>query len=246
MAKRQGESTRRYVRSDESFRRRSGGRALRPIALIVCEGAETEYRYFRAWKSQAELATVTIDVRGGKGQDASVVEAAIKARDERKKRFVQAKKQGQSADPPFELVWCVFDRDSFPANNFNNAVARAEAHGLHVAYSNQAFEYWLLLHFENNDGHPMPRTDYMARLNAHLEPFGLRYDGNGTKLIGPELFALLQAAEPISGRTRRKMAIGRARKIDQEWNSQGTPPAQQESTTLVYKLVQEIQRHMAK
>jgi len=102
-------------------------------------------------------------------------------------------------------VLSVFDRDSFPANSFNNAIAHAEAYGLQVAHSNQAFEYWLLLHFESHDGRPMPCTDYLIRLNAHLEPFGLHYDGTGSKLIGPELFALLQATEPTSGRTRRKV-----------------------------------------
>jgi hypothetical protein len=191
----------------------------------VCDGQNTEPSYF----NQFRLASARVVVVGEGNNTTSTVQQAIQL----------------SRQQAYDQVWCVFDRDSFPANNFNSAVARAAAHGLHVAYSNQAFEYWLLLHFENHDGRPLPRNDYMARLNAHLEPFGLRYDGHGSKLIGPELFALLQAAEPVSGRTRRKMAIGRARKIDQEWRSQGTPPAQQESTTLVYKLVQEIQRHMA-
>ena len=217
---------RRGGASLERLVRRGPTRPQLPTILIVCDGQNTEPSYF----NQFRLASARVIAVGEGNNTTSTVQQAIQL----------------SRQQVYDQVWCVFDRDSFPANNFNNAVARAEAHGLHVAYSNQAFEYWLLLHFENNDGHPMPRTDYMARLNAHLEPFGLRYDGNGTKLIGPELFALLQAAEPISGRTRRKMAIGRARKIDQEWNSQGTPPAQQESTTLVYKLVQEIQRHMAK
>lgn len=205
--------------------RRRATRAPLPTILIVCDGQNTEPSYFK----QFRLATARVIAVGEGNNTTSTVQQAIQL----------------SRQQKYDQVWCVFDRDSFPANNFNNAIARAEAHGLQVAYSNQAFEYWLLLHFENHDGRPLPRTDYMDRLNTYLEPFGLHYDGTGSKLIGPELFALLQAAEPASGRTRRKVAIGRARKIDQEWTKQGTPPAQQESTTLVYKLVQEIQRHMA-
>lgn len=218
-------SPRRGGASLERLVRRGPTRSQLPTILIVCDGQNTEPSYF----NQFRLASARVIAVGEGNNTTSTVQQAIQL----------------SRQQAYDQVWCVFDRDSFPANNFNSAITRAEAHGLHVAYSNQAFEYWLLLHFENHDGHPMPRTDYMARLNAHLEPFGLRYDGNGSKLIGPELFALLQAAEPVSGRTRRKMAIGRARKIDQEWNNQGMPPSQQESTTLVYKLVQEIQRHMA-
>jgi hypothetical protein len=216
---------RRGGTSLENLTRRRLTRTPLPTILIVCDGQNTEPSYF----NQFRLASARVIAVGEGNNTTSTVQQAI-----------QLSRQEQ-----YDQVWCVFDRDSFPANNFNNAIARAEAHGLQVAYSNQAFEYWLLLHFENHNGRPMPRTDYMARLNTHLEPFDLHYDGTGSKLIGPELFALLQAAEPTSGRTRRKVAIGRARKIDQEWSKQGTPPAQRESTTLVYKLVQVIQRHMA-
>jgi hypothetical protein len=218
-------SPRRGGSTLENLVRGRPSRSVLPTILIVCDGQNTEPSYFK----QFRLASARIVAVGNGNNTTSTVQQAI-----------QLSKQDS-----YDQVWCVFDRDSFPANNFNNAIARAQAHGLQVAYSNQAFEYWLLLHFENHDGSPMPRTDYAARLNQHLAAYGLRYDGAGSKLISPELFALLQAAEPVSGRTRRKIAIGRARRIDQEWVKQSTPPALQESTTLVYKLVQVIQRHMA-
>jgi hypothetical protein len=177
MAKRQGEHGRRHVRSDESFRRRQGGRALRPIVLIVCEGAETEYRYFRAWKSQAELATVTIDVRGGKGQDMSVVETAMKFRDERKKRFAQAKKQGQSADPPFEMVWCVFDREGvYQSDNFWRAVERADAEQIRLAISNPCFEYWFLLHFRDRGAFFHNGQELLQELRQHIPDYAKNTD----------------------------------------------------------------------
>lgn len=208
----------------ENLVRNRPNRSILPTILIVCDGQNTEPSYFK----QFRLASARIVAVGNGNNTTSTVQQAIQL----------------SKQDTYDQVWCVFDRDSFPANNFNNAVARAQAKGLRVAYSNQAFEYWLLLHFENHDGSPMPRTDYAARLNTHLAAFGLHYDGTGSKLITREFFALLQAAEPASSRTRRKIAIGRARKKDQEWVRQGTPPALQESTTLVYKLVQVIQRHM--
>ncbi|WP_243651314.1 RloB family protein [Hymenobacter gummosus] len=215
---------RRGGTSLENLVRRGPSRPVLPTILIVCDGQNTEPSYFK----QFRLASARIVAIGSGNNTTSTVQQAISL----------------SKQAEYDQVWCVFDRDSFPANNFNSAIARALANGLHVAYSNQAFEYWLLLHFENHDGSPMHRTDYATRLNTHLAPFGLHYDGTGSKIISPELFALLQAADPSSGRTRRKIAIGRARRIDQSWVKQGTPPAQQESTTLVYKLVQVIQRHM--
>ncbi|RZJ91622.1 MAG: RloB domain-containing protein [Hymenobacter sp.] len=147
-----------------------------PTILIVYDGQNTEPSYF----NQFRLASTRVIAVGQGNNTTSTVQQAI-----------QLSRQEQH-----DQVWCVFDRASFPTNNFDNAIARAEAYGLQVAYSNQAFDYWLLLHFENHDGRPMPRTDYLARLSTHLEPFGLHHDGTGSKLIGSELFALLQAAEP--------------------------------------------------
>lgn len=52
----------------------------------------------------------------------------------------------------YEQVWCVFDKDDFPARDFNSAVAMAAANNIKVGYSNQAFEYWLILHFVDHQG----------------------------------------------------------------------------------------------
>ena len=52
-------------------------------------------------------------------------------------------------------VWCVFDRDvenqvSTSGNvEFNEAIDTATSKGIKVAWSNDAFELWILLHFED-------------------------------------------------------------------------------------------------
>ena len=46
----------------------------------------------------------------------------------------------------------MFDKDDFSANDFNNAITIAESNNLGVAYSNQAFEYWIILHFDDHQG----------------------------------------------------------------------------------------------
>lgn len=57
-----------------------------------------------------------------------------------------------------ENVWCVYDRDMENTNpadinpvrntEFDTAIQTATAAGLNVAWSNDAFELWILLHFE--------------------------------------------------------------------------------------------------
>jgi hypothetical protein len=56
-------------------------------------------------------------------------------------------------------VWCVYDRDKEVAEKrikegdilFDEAIETARRNGINVAWSNDAFELWILLHFEDID-----------------------------------------------------------------------------------------------
>jgi len=78
------------------------------------------------------------------------VEVAIKAEDPMSlvKYAIELKKDYLTDGMKFEQVWCVFDKDDFPLGEFNNAVKLAQEKKLKVAYSNQAFELWYLMHFD--------------------------------------------------------------------------------------------------
>ena len=115
-----------------SLSRPQGIREVKQSFLIVCEGMCTEPDYFKAFR----MTTATIKAVGQGMNTISLVNKAISIRDTdmKKKRT-------------YDQCWIVFDKDDFPANDFNQAIALAERNGFRVAYSNQAFEYWFLLHF---------------------------------------------------------------------------------------------------
>ena len=117
-------------RGEPLLERLAPTKEVKPTILIVCEGVNTEPSYFKQFK----LTSATIKALGNGKNTLSLVRQAIKLRD-----------QGN-----FEEVWCVFDKDIFPAQDFNAAITLAEANGLKVAYSNQAFEYWFILHFKDH------------------------------------------------------------------------------------------------
>src|SRR5690606_34321653 len=54
-----------------------------------------------------------------------------------------------------EDIWCVFDMDVHYANvanqkqDFNNAIKIANSNNIQVAYSNDCFELWFVLHYQN-------------------------------------------------------------------------------------------------
>jgi hypothetical protein len=154
-----------------------GTRELRQRFLIVCEGEKTEPAYFRSFRVPKNV----IDVHGIGQNTVGLVREAIRLRDE-------AAESGHPEDA-YDQVWCVFDRDSFPAQNFNAALTLARNEGIQVAYSNEAFELWYLLHYHYRDT-AMSRQEYGARLTELL---GHAYRKNSDAMYD-ELFALQVAA----------------------------------------------------
>ncbi len=69
----------------------------------------------------------------------------------------------------FDYTWAVFDRDSFPADNFDNSINKGGnmKRKIDCAWSNEAFELWYLLHLEFVNA-PMSRDDYKTRIEQWL------------------------------------------------------------------------------
>lgn len=190
--------------------------------LIVCEGLNTEPDYFHQLRQYFRLTAAEIVPVGGAGETIRVVERA----------------QTESAKSRFDQVWVVFDKDDFPADNFDNAVEMAKASGFFSAYSNQSFEYWLILHFENHQGGAMHRDQYGDKINDYLAPFKLRYDAAGSKRISSDFFSVLMGSDEKYDKSRLQLAIERAERI-QGFHQENTPSAAESSTT-VFRLVQAL------
>lgn len=156
-------------RTPESYKRRKDFKLIRKSFLIVCEGEKTEPNYFSKFRIRGR----TVDVRGIGANTDSLVREAIKL-----------KTKGA-----YDQVWCVFDRDSFPAVNFNAAFTLAAANDIEVAYSNEAFEIWYLLHFNYHDS-ATSRTLYQEMLTKRL---GCKYLKND-----PEMFDRLLSLLPTA------------------------------------------------
>ena len=118
--------------------------------LIVCEGEKTEPNYFRSFDRYRKgnvVYELTLD--GGRMNTVGVVDKAISLRDK--------------ANIPYDRVWAVFDKDGFPAKNFNTAIAKANQNHIECAWSNEAFELWYLYHFHNRIT-GMTRDKYAAAI----------------------------------------------------------------------------------
>lgn len=132
-------------------------RQLIDTVLIVCEGKKTEPNYFKKFP-QADVKP--FEVKGTGKNTLSLVTEAQRLRD-----------KGSEEGKRYNQVWCVFDMDSFQAH-FANAIDSARSRGFNVAYSNEAFELWYLLHFAYHDA-ALSRTQYGEKLTECL---GRKYD----------------------------------------------------------------------
>jgi hypothetical protein len=84
-----------------------------------------------------------------------------------------------------ERIVFVFDKDSFSAGQFNNAIKKARERypGCVVAWSNESFELWLCLHFDYIDS-ALTRNDYNEKLTQIFKEKGIygkreNYEKNG-------------------------------------------------------------------
>ncbi len=147
-------------RSEQGFTAREvGTRNPIPTFLIVCEGAKTEPNYFKSFPVSTRPEVTIV---GAGCETIAVVNKAIELMENKK----------------FDRVWCVFDRDPSKVNNtaprFRQALQVAEKENIKVAYSNECFEIWYLLHFHYfNTG--VPRSDYKKKLTKLL---GCDYEKN--------------------------------------------------------------------
>lgn len=187
-------------------RRAVGGRPLRKAFLIVCEGEKTEPLYFKGFKLGS------VEVRGLGKNTKTLVEDAIRLKE---------------AGDPYDQYWCVFDRDSFPANQFNGALQKAASAGFEVAYSNEAFEIWYLLHFDYIES-ALSRRQYPGKLEERL--------GRAYRKNDPDMFETLRGRLP--------QAIRNAEKLLARYPNHN--PEKDNPCTTVHRLVEALNEELEK
>jgi len=139
---------------DKSYSRRKSGTLQTRKVLILCEDKKTAPNYLRKFPVHPEDIQIEIDGRGT--NTLALVQEAV-----------DRKQKAESAGNKYIAVWVVFDRDSFPADHFNEAFALAGRNGIKVAYANQCFELWYWLHFDLQQT-AVSRKEYGSKLSERL------------------------------------------------------------------------------
>lgn len=212
-----------------AIRKSPQGRELKSLEIrnlfqIYCEGENTEPEYFKSFPVNTETKVEAIGFGRSK---TALVEKAIKLLS----RDLLLKRQ-RNYDEDRQL-WVVFDydirREVKDAFDYNQAIHLAHSKGIRVAYSNDCFELWFVLHYQYQNT-ALTRKEFYDILSAKLN---LSYVNEGkTKEFAQSLYPIFLQ--------RQKDAIQNAKRLFEEqklfvFNEQNP-------CTTVFQLVEELNK----
>jgi hypothetical protein len=191
--------------------------------LIYCEGQVTEPKYFEALSKK--LPPRVLDVRDfeieGTGRNTtSLVQFALDKRD-------SLRDQLRTVDK----LWVVFDKDSFPDDQFNAAIQICNSQNdVDAAWTNEAFELWFLLYFELYPS-GLSRDQYKKKIEGHLKRHipDYSYEKNSE-----DTFALLEQYGS------RETAKTNAKNLEEQFTGR-TDYSNHNPCTKVHLLVEELE-----
>lgn len=226
-----------------------------PNFIIFCEDEVSEPIYFKYF----ETPTIKVNpIKNQKSKTDNVLKAICHCKDH---GLMECKDglfylQGENTQ-----VWCVFDRDiedtaaktQLGNTGFDESIKTAISNKFKVAWSNDSFELWILLHFEDVDLSNVNyknRNTYYDRLTEIFKALPspnedlikvLKYSNYSYKanLKSENNFRSIVRNE-IVGKTND--AIKRAIVLEAHHNSSKIPDHEKSPCTLVHHLVEELLR----
>ena len=143
---------------------------------LFCEGEQMEPLYFEGFKRMIENNPIY--------KDMVLIEIEPCAA-ETMRGIGMAERYVRKNGIDKGQIWCVYDKDSFPAKDFNGVAERVDGLNLenpdlqyHAAWSNECIEFWFILHFAyyTSNNH---RSEYVNFLNDKFGELGIgRYQKN--------------------------------------------------------------------
>ena len=149
--------------------RKTKGLTQRNQFIILTNGKNSEQDYFLALQAKGRsIYDIRIEFENAAPID--LIKRAVK------------EKRGSNR------IWIVFDKDEFPSDSINSVFADARKNGIGVAFSNAAFEVWLIDHFRTMDQEKTAR-ELRLELDRLLKNQGYSkgYDKND-KAVHTEMF----------------------------------------------------------
>lgn len=198
--------------------RRSDKFIARNVFYIITNGVQTECNYFKLLKAKRSVYDVKIIFENA--DPLGLVQYA--------QRYIAEANQ----------VWCVFDIDyTYKDKRLIPALKQAEESGVKIAYSNVAFEVWLISHFEKCKT-TLQLDDYTDELDKLLKASGSnkKYSKTDEKLLKDCFIPNYKIAMENSKITYQNYV----KMHNAKYPNQRQPIWNWVSSTTVYKLVEAL------
>lgn len=205
-------------------KRELGRREIRNLFHIFCEGESTEPEYFKSFPINTETKVTAIGLGRSK---IALVEKTIELLTK------EGLMKRQANFDPDRQLWVVFDYDIRgdvnESGDFNSAIDLAQKKGIRVAYSNDSFELWFVLHNQYQTA-AVTRKQYYNILSSTLN---CNYEDDGkTKAFAQSLYQIFLPNQPC--------AIQNAKRLHQSKINDSY--CDQNPCTTVYQLVEELNK----
>ncbi len=187
------------------YKRKSKFRNPKPNILIICQGEKTEPNYFKGMKLFERISNVNIEIISRPVDPYRIIECSL------------IKKRSKE----YDQIWCVFDIDATTIKNVNRAFTLADRNKIRIAYSNEAFELWYVLHFEYLNI-TTDRKAYIGKLNRYLK--------NGYKKNDKNMYEILSG--------NQKLAISNSKKLFNKYSK--VDPYNNNPSTNVHEIVEKL------
>lgn len=197
--------------------------------LIVCEGEQTEPNYFLGAvneinKNIDDKYKLKVTIKGEGKNTVSLVKRVDELQNEIDKH--------KTTTVPYGKIFVVFDKDSFSDDSFNQAIQMCNTNGYIPLWSNQAIEYWFLLHFNYIDV-GMDRKMYQTKINEYFKRTGLSYKYHKND---KDIYKKLCEYGSLKNAIKNASSIHTKHLNDK--------PSQAESCTTVYKFFKEVEERL--
>lgn len=224
-----------------------------PTFIIFCEDKVSEPVYLKYF----ETSKIKINfVKGQKSMMANVLNAVTHCREN---NLIECKEGKDHIIVDNKQVWCVFDRDKEENStkikkgntDFDLSISTAESIGINVAWSNDAFELWILLHFEDVDASidiNKERKTYYDRLT---EIFNKLKNPN-EDLIKVKAYPKWNYKESLKSENnfrnivrneivvKTNIAIDRSKILEEHFRKQNSQDHKKSPCTLIHHLIEEL------
>ena len=195
--------------------RRSKQLAVRDEFLILTNGKQTEKNYFEAIRANYK-SIFKISVKFMNDDPVALVNHAI------------------AEKTPRNRVWCVFDKDEFLSASIDQAMKTAKENEIGVAFSNMAFEVWLIDHFkkcclEKNAEKLVTDLDRILKANEYPAGYSKEDKQMITEVLMPRLGDAVQNADIVMQTWIRQ--------YKESHNNENYPFCDWNSFTNVHKLI---------